>query len=188
MDEINRRTRLPPDQRDLTKEEADAIVAAVLGATNTTTQRTSSETMEWILKMDINEEVMVEAGTHYAIVKALGEWEDRVAIRNISRSARFLAHLYLEDEKVQLFELLVPHMNDSDGVSDKTDFVLGCTLYELTDGDPLARQRLRDIPDVLQKLDVFERHIEYYNLGLRKFLNRMRSLSPSGKMTKAVRT
>ena len=177
---------MPLNDRNITKDEADVIVTAMIGATDTQTQRDSSEAMAWVLMFHDNVEVMVDAKTPYAIVKALIEWEDRIAIYNIASGLRILAPFYTEDGKVQLFELLVPKIRVGDGIVDHTDYKLFCVLSDLAKKDALARQRLRDIPDVMQKLDACEPLVKE-NQYFMKFLNRMRSLSPSGTMTKAAR-
>ena len=174
------------DHENVTKDEADVIVTAMKDATDVKTQFQSSYAMKWVLVFKQNVDKMVAAGTSFVIVQALGEWTDRNAVMNVVGALENLAMTewvsYGEDAKVQLFELMVPHLSDA---GDSTDETLLSAMHFLTRRDPTAQQRLRDTPMVMQKLESLK-GICIEEMYTQKVMKRLSALSPSGTMTKAA--
>ena len=175
----------------ITKDEATKIVATMRDATNVWIQRGSADKVVSVVFHALNIETMVDVGVLPVIVMALEEWTDRIAIYFVARAVINLSFSertpFSEDMKVQFIELLVSHIIADLTVDDdtSTDQTLMSALSFLTRGDPIARQRLRDIPTFMQKMDALERILP--PLSFSKFMEDMRSLSPSGAKTKAAR-
>ena len=172
----------------IAKDKATMIVASMRDAIDVETQRMSVEQAVEVVNYTVNRPRMVEVGILPVLAMALEEWEDQDAICFVAFVVGSLAYSVDEDEKIQFLELIVSHIKSDFTLNNDISMekVLMRALYNLTDNDSIARQRLRDIPTFMKKMNALER-VMSTNVYFYRFLNDMRSLTPSGTMTKAAR-
>ena len=155
--------------------------------TTASTGEEAADATDLYTQRESSDKVVVE-GVLSALAMALEERKDAGVIYKSALVVGDLASSIDEDEKIQFFELMVPHIESSftPGCDTRLARILMYALYRLARDDPIARQRLRDIPTFMQKMDALERVVNP-TFSFERFVKDMRSLTPSGKMTKATR-
>ena len=133
---------------------------------------------------------LMDAGLATALATALHEWDDVEAKKNCMLVIIFLCdNLDLDCERMQseLVEagVLVPMVALLAHNDDECNSIAEKGLYKLTLNNSATTQQLRDVPDVMEALEV-ETDSEK-SLYSKIVLDSLRSLSPSGRAVKPAR-
>ena len=164
--------------------DANALVAAVRDAKDVETQREASHVL-WNDACDRANKLM-DAGVATALAMALREWDDVWAKESCVRAIGCLAK-GKDDCKTTLadagmLELLVAILPCNDaGMGSSAAWALSW----MTADNPEVTQQLRDVPDVLEALEVAEGHEK--NGSAKDVLDRLRLLSSRYRRVKPVR-
>ena len=173
------------------KARAEKLVDAIRTAEGTDAQREAAEALRDTVKFGWGPWTsLMDAGLATTLATALHEWDDDEAKNNcmfaITSLCSFLEFDYKRVQSafveagvlVPMVALLVPNDNECNTIAETG-------LYTLTLNNSATTQQLRDVPGVMEALEVAHGIGDgYYSKTLLKSLQ---SLSPSGRAVKPAR-
>ena len=165
--------------RSMTRTEVAARVAAVREATDLEARREAAEALEDTALDSANTTFLMDAGVVSVVETVLREWDDAEAKVGCIEAIIFMAIGANDDTKlaladVSLLESIVAFMSQP---HDDDPEVAATALCCLAERNSEVTQRIRDVPGVIEALEVLK---EGLDVSGKLFLDHLRTLSPSG--------